>query len=236
MAPFTQPPGYTRIKVVSSFEALLAVPFADGLNAICWPRTLTGDFGEVAARLGTGAGITTIEEARLAALPVSAAGKAAVATLLADQRLLREIGHAPVLDCIHGGLRDEDAGCVPTDVHSFHVDSATVPTDTFLCCYTGLASEGLRNDEALRRVDVPGLRRQLLEGFGGADGDAFLAWLTANFHDLHYAPVAQARPFSFGVGNLWRIAVEHPGSRVPACIHRAPAHQPGQPPRLLLIS
>ena len=40
---------------------------------------------------------------------------------------------------------------------------------------------------------------------------------------LHYAPLPHARSFSFGKGNLWRIAVDYPGSPVPPCIHRAPA-------------
>ena len=55
-------------------------------------------------------------------------------------------------------------------------------------------------------------------------------------YDLHYAPQPGAQPFSFGLGNLWRIAVEWPGSPVPPCIHRAPDTQPGDPARLLLIS
>jgi hypothetical protein len=39
-----------------------------------------------------------------------------------------------------------------------------------------------------------------------------------------------------GIGHLWRIAVQHPGSPVPACIHRAPPPRPGDARRLLLIS
>ena len=50
-----------------------------------------------------------------------------------------------------------------------------------------------------------------------------------------FSPLAQARPYSFGVGYLWRIAVDWPGSAVPPCIHRAPETLPGQPPRLVLI-
>ena len=65
---------------------------------------------------------------------------------------------------------------------------------------------------------------------------SIIRYLNENFFDLHYAPLPQARPFSFGLGHLWRIATEHPGSPVPPCIHRAPATLPGQPPRLLLIS
>src|SRR6185369_11174726 len=150
--------------------------------------------------------------------------------------LLREHNLDPVLNCIHGYPHDENPGPVSTDVFSFHADSATVETDTYLCTYHGPASEGLRNDEAQRRVDVPATRAELLKLFGGDDNDAFREYLNEHCYDLHYAPVASAQPFSFGLGNLWRIAVDYPGSPVPPCIHRAPATFPGQPPRLLLIS
>jgi hypothetical protein len=244
MIPFTPPalnvpngpPGYMRIRTVQSFAELVATPFADGVNALCWPRTLPGDFGEVVEQLGCGEGIVTLDDARLLALSVSAAGRAAVEFLLEDLRLLRAHDLDPVLNCIHAYPRDDDAGPVPTDVYSFHADSAPVPADTWLCTYHGPASEGLRNDEAQPRVDQPEIRAELLRRFGGEDNAGFHAYLEENCHDLHYVPVAQAQPFSFGLGHLWRIAVDWPGSPVPPCIHRAPATPPGQPPRLLLIS
>lgn len=236
MTPFILPPGYPCIKVVSSFLELVVTPFANGVNALCWPRTLPGDFAEVIELLGAGEGITTLDEARIQSLPVSAAGRAAIGILLEDQRLLREHDRDPVLNCIHGYVRDGNPGPVPTDVFSFHADSAPVEADTWLCTYHGPASEGLRNDEAQRRVDVPETRAELLKLFGGKDDDDFREYLSENCYDLHYAAVARARPFSFGVGNLWRIAVDWPGSPVPPCIHRAPETRPGQPPRLLLIS
>ena len=79
-------------------------------------------------------------------------------------------------------------------------------------------------------------RAELLRLYGGDDDAGFLEYLTENFYDLHYASLPRAQPFSFGVGNLWRIAIEHPDSRVPPCVHRAPLTLPGQPARLLLIS
>jgi hypothetical protein len=167
---------------------------------------------------------------------VSAAGCVAVANLLADQRMLRELNLDPALNCIHGYPRDETHEPVATDVFSFHADSATVETDTWLCTYFGPSSEGLRNDEARRRVDVPATRAELLRGFGGEDNKAFRAHLSEHCYDLHYEPLAAAQPFAFGRGNLWRIAVAWPGSPVPPCIHRAPETFPGQPARLLLIS
>ncbi len=236
MTPFTLPSDYTRIQRVKSFQELVTTPFAGGVNALCWQRTLPGDFSEVVDQLGGSEGITTLDDSCLLALPVSAAGRAAIAILLADQRLLREHDLDPALNCINGYPRDQNPGPVFTDVFSFHADSAPVEADTWLCTYHGPASEGLRNDEAQRRVDLPETRAELLKRFGGEDNAAFREYLNENCYDLHYAPSPQARPFSFGLGNLWRIAVDYPGSPVPPCIHRAPATRPDQPPRLLLIS
>jgi hypothetical protein len=233
---FAPPSDYSRVKVVNSFDELVTTRFENGVNALCWRRTLEGDFTEVVNVLGVTDGIVTVDDARLTALPVSAEGKAAVTILLEDQQRLRALGLSPVLDCIHGYPRDEEAGAVPTDVYSFHADSATVETDTYLCSYTEAASEGLRNHEARRWVDIAGTRAELLKLYGGKDDSDFVEFLRENCYDLHYAPIADAHPFSFGLGNLWRIAVDYPGSPVPPCVHRAPKTHPGQAPRLLLIS
>ena len=228
------PTDYNRIKRVNRFPELVATPFADGVNALGWERTLAGDFGEVVGLLGAGEGIVALDEARLRALPASAAGRVAVEVMIGDLRLLREQGRDPVLNCIHGYPRDEPLGPVATDVFSFHADRAPVEADTWLCTYHGPASEGLRNDEARRKVDVPGIRAELLRLHGGKDDADFGVFLHENCYDLHYAPLPMARPFSFGGGHLWRIAVDWPGSPVPPCIHRAPATLPGQA-RLMLI-
>ena len=228
------PPDYRRVRCVDSFPALAAAPFADGVNALCWPRALPGDFGEVVAALGQGEGLQTLEEARLRTLPVSPAGRVAVEQMLTDLKLLQGHGRDPVLNCIHAYPRDEAPGPVVTDVFSFHADSAPVEADTWLCTYHGSPSEGLRNEDAVRRVDLPATRLELLKAFGGADNEAFQDFLRENCYDLHYAPRPDARPYSFGVGNLWRIAVDWPGSPVPPCVHRAPETRPGEP-RLLVI-
>src|SRR5581483_5285329 len=141
--------------------------------ALCWERTLPGDFGEVVARLGAGEGMATIDDSRLANLAVSAAARRAIDVLLEDQRRLRSQGLAPILDWLASYPRDEDPGGVSTDVYSFHADSAPVETDTYLCTYHGLASEGLRNDEAQRQVDIAETRARLLALFGGEDDDDF---------------------------------------------------------------
>ena len=235
MIRFNLPTDYARIKRVGSFQELVTTPFDGGVNALCWERVLPGDFSEVVQRLGVSESVEPIDEARLRELSVSPAGRAAIEVLIEDQRLLREHGAAPVLNCFLGYPRDDEPEVVPTDVYSFHADSAPVEADTFLCTYHGAASEGLRNEDAHRLVDNPVTRAELLKLFGGADDAGFREFLKENCYDLHYAAAPGARPYQFGVGNLWRIATDWPGCRVPPCIHRAPETVPGQSPRLLLI-
>jgi hypothetical protein len=233
-SPFPPPAG--RIRRVGSFEELRFAPLADGVQALCWPRTPSGDFSEVVRLLGPGEGIVVLDETRLAALRPSAAGREAVRFLLEDLRMLEDLGLSPELNCIHGYARDERSAPVRTDVFSFHVDRAPVETDTWLCTYHGPASEGLCHEDARRLVEDPAVRSRLLERFGGRDDEAFAAWLREHSYDLHFEAKPGALPFSFGVGSLWRIATQWPGSPVPPCVHRAPPWHTGQPPRLLLIS
>lgn len=232
---------HPRVRRVNSFHELATSPFIGGVNALCWERAIVGDFAEVAMRLeATNArnhdGIISLDEERLLTLEVSYSARAAIEFMLTDFRALRAHGYAPELNCIHAYPRDEDPEVVATDVYSFHADSAPVETSTWLCTYHGAPSEGLRNEEALRRVDDPATRAELLKHFGGVDDASFHEYLSENSYDLHYSAHPAAVPFSFGVGNLWRIAVEYPRSPVPACIHRAPSTRPGESARLLLIS
>ena len=228
-------PNHPHIRIVASFNELVSTRFGNGVNALCWPRTLEGDFAEVLNHLTLGQGITHLSEDDLLALPLGSAGRIAIGTMLADLALLREHGLEPTLDCINGYVQPEEIGPVRTDVCSWHVDSATCETDTYLCTYFGASSEGLPNEEAIRRVDVPETRTQLLRHYGGADDEGFREWLNDHYYDLHYAPLPDSKPYTFGVGNLWRVATLHDGCSVPPCIHRAPDPIPGQK-RLLLIS
>lgn len=232
--PSFPPLAAPRIQVVNSCAELLATPFADGKNAICWARVLHGDFAAIAAHFAPRAGRRPIDESELRQLPAPPALRAAIDTLLGDLAALRAAGHEPSLECLRDYPRDPDP-LLPTDVYSFHADRAEVPIATFLCSYTGAASEALPNDAAERLVDRPALRAALRERFGGSDPLAFAAWLREHHYDLHYGPRPGGQPYSFGLGNLWRIAVEHPGAAVPPCLHRAP-DPPDRPPRLLLIS
>lgn len=226
----------SHLRHVSSFDELVGTPMRDGLNALCWPRSLPGDFAEVAARLAREeTGIHTLEADELRALPVTAAGRLALDAMRADFRLLRDRQLDPTLNFINGSAHDEPDAIVATDVFSWHADRAPVPLDTYLCTYFGPTSEGLRNEDATRRIDDPPTRAALLRQYGGADDDGFREFLAEHSYDLHYAARPGAQPFAFGCFNLWRIAVEYPGNPVPPCVHRAPETAPGEV-RLLLIS
>lgn len=236
MAPFTLPTESSRIKVVGSFEELINTRFDEGVNALCWPRSLPGDFQEVITLLNCEDGVNQLNVGVLEALPLSPEGRLAAAAMIDDERRLRALELSPVLDCILSYPRDDESGCLPTDVYSFHADSAPVEADTYLCTYAGAPSEGLRNEDALQRIAIPEQRALLLKEFGGKDDGEFLEYLAESCHTLHYSPARGAKPFSFGIHNLWRIAIEYPGCPVPPCIHRAPDNPPGGQPRLLLIS
>ncbi|MBB5037950.1 hypothetical protein [Prosthecobacter dejongeii] len=224
------------IRWVSSFEELQTTPFQGSVNALCWQRELKGDFEEVVRCLGAREGILALDEALLRGLPLSESGRLAVEMMVEDLQRLRDLGRGPELNCIHAYPRDDEPIGVRTDVYSFHADSATVEADTFLCTYHGAPSEGIRNEEVIRHVDEPKIRAELLELYGGEDGEGFLEFLSENCFDLHYAPLPGAKPYSFGLANLWRIAVQYPGCEVPPCVHRAPETAPGDTARLLLIS
>ncbi len=224
------------VRVVGSFDELVSTPFSGAVNALCWPRALPGDFDEIAAVVGPLDEITTVDDESLLGLPLGPAGRVARDILLADQKLLRDAGLDPSLDLIPAYPREAAPGPVPIDVYDFHADSANTLADTFLCSYTVASSEGVANDEAVRRIDIPDTRAELLRIYGGEDDVRFAAWLSERCYDLHYAARPGARIYSFGFGNLWRISTQCPGSPVLPCVHRAPATKPGQPPRLLLIS
>lgn len=227
-----------RIRYVASFDELTSTPFGGGVNALCWRRSLVGDFEEVAAGFRDKGGVLSLDEDLLREPSLSAAGRAAAESMLNDVRLLRERGLQPELNYISEYPRDEVTAIVSTDVYSFHVDRAPIEVDTWLCTYHGAPSEGLPNEHAVRRVDVDATRSALLREYAGSDEAGFDAagfneFVREHNYDLHYVPVAGAMPWTFGVGDLWRVATVWPGAQVPPCIHRAPASVTG---RLLLIS
>jgi hypothetical protein len=222
-----------RRAAVASFDELVSAPWRDGINALCWPRRLAGDFDELLRRLAPERGVAEIDPERLARLRLSPAGRAAADQVLADRARLEALGCDPVVNGIAGYPRDARGWAVAADVCSFHVDRAPIAVDTWLCTYAGAPTEGLDPDDAARRIDDPAVRASLAATHAalGAPG-SFDDFLREESLDLHYAPTADGLGYSFGVGNLWRVAVAWPGCPVPACVHRAPDHPS---PRLLLI-
>lgn len=222
-----------QIHCVTSFQDLVATPFEGVMNAICWERNLVGDFAEIVEKLALDGNITAIEQAELRALQLSEQGQLARAILLDDLKALEAHGASPVLNVIDHYERDDSYPFFPTDVYSFHVDRSPIPTNTFLCTYYGDPSEILANSQGTKKILIPAIREELSKLYHGP-ADGFEAFLSEHFFDLHYAAKPGAHTTSLGTGHLWRLAVDHPGSYVPPCLHRAPAEKSGLR-RLLLI-
>ncbi len=226
-------PAENQILCVTNFQGLVSTPFHGEVNAIWWTRELTGDFSEIVKKIKLSENIATIEQGELLELQLSEPGQLARDILLNDLELLKAYGASPILNVINHYDRDEAGPFFPTDVYSFHVDRSPIPTDTFLCTYYGEPSEILPNSQGKKKVLIPEIRDELKKQYGGAD-EGFESFLQEHFFDLHYQAKPGSHTINLGIGNLWRIAVDHPGSQVSPCIHRAPAERSGQN-RLLLI-
>ena len=222
-----------QILLVNDFQELLSTPFEGQINAMCWTRKLSGDFSEIVRKLAPLENILVVDEEMLSELALSEEGQLAREILLNDLRTLKDHGASPVLNLIRSYERDNHHPFFPTDVYSFHVDRSPVPTDTFLCTYHGESSELLPNSQAKQKILVPEIRHELEKLYTG-EVDGFDSFLSENFFDLHYQPKPDARPISLGIGNLWKLAVDHPASKVLPCLHRAPKEKAGES-RLLLI-
>ena len=221
-----------QIQYVKSFQDLVSTPFQGAINAVCWSRNLTGDFSEIVGKIELNENIAEIDENELFELQLSVQGQLALEILLNDLKLLKLHGASPTLNLIKYYERDDAYPFFPTDVYSFHVDSSPIPTNTFLCTYFGESSEILPNENAEQKVLVPEIRAKLKKLYGGAD-EGFEEFLSEHFFDLHYHTKPEAIPVSLGVGHLWKLAVNHPESKVLPCVHRAPKEN--RQKRLLLI-
>ncbi|MES2850145.1 MAG: hypothetical protein V4685_13890 [Bacteroidota bacterium] len=222
-----------QILYVTNFQDLVSTPFQGEINAICWTRTLPGNFAEIVEKTALNGNIAVASPEELCALQLSEQGALARAILLDDFNLLTAHGASPTVNIIRHYDRDDAIPFFPTDVYSFHADHSPVPTDTFLCTYYGEPSELLPNSQAIKKVLVPEIRDQLKKFYRGA-AEGFESFLSEHFFDLHYLAAPAASPISLGTGNLWRLAVDHPGSKVSPCVHRAPKEKEGQN-RLLMI-
>ncbi|MDO9187665.1 MAG: hypothetical protein Q7W13_16780 [Bacteroidia bacterium] len=222
-----------QIHYVTNFQDLVSTPFHGEINAICWTRKLIGDFSEIANKIELNRNLAALDEDELFELQLSEQGQLAREFLLNDLKVLEAHGASPILNLIKCYERDDTHPFFPTDVYSFHVDRSPIPIDTFLCTYYGESSEILPNSQAKQKVLVPEIRDKLKKIYRGAD-EGFESFLSEHFFDLHYLPKPEAHPISLGLGHLWRLAVDHPESKVLPCLHRAPKEKNGQN-RLLMI-
>ncbi|MCX2479744.1 DUF1826 domain-containing protein [Pedobacter sp. MC2016-15] len=219
--------------IVTNFHDLITTPYSGEINAICWDRNLQGDFAEIVDKVELSENMTTIDEEELAELELTEEGQIAREILLNDLKLLEEHGASPILNVISSYDRDDSYPFFPTDVYSFHVDRSPIPTDTFLCTYYGASSDILPNAQGTQKILIPEIRAELRKLYHGPE-EGFDAFLREHFFDLHYQAHAAAGIINLGLGQLWRLAVDHPESQVPPCLHRAPQEKAGQK-RLLLI-
>ena len=222
-----------QIHCVTNFSDLVSTSFHGDINAICWTRNLVGDFAEIIEKVELNENIAELAEEELRDLHLSEHGQLARDILLNDLKLLKAHGAAPILNLIRCYDRDDANPIFPTDVYSFHVDRSPVPSDTFLCTYYGEASEIVPNSQAIQKILVPEIRDELKKLYHDA-AEGFESFLIDHFFDLHYQIKPDAHPISLGLGHLWRLAVDHPESQVPPCLHRAPKEKAGET-RLLLI-
>lgn len=220
-----------QILCVTGFDDLISTPFQGMVNAVCWTRELKGDFSEIVSKLATKENITAVEPEELRALELTEQGQLAREVLLNDLDLLSAQGASPVLNVIK--QYDRDDSFFPTDVYSFHVDRSPIPTNTFLCTYHGTSSEILPNSKSEKKVLIPEIRNVLRKQYQGTE-EGFEIFLSEHFFDLHYQAKPNGRAVSLGLGHMWKLAVDHPESVVPPCVHRAPIEKPGEK-RLLLI-
>lgn len=222
-----------QIQFVNNFQDMFSTPFQGAINAICYSRELIGDFGEIVNKVTLNENIEVLDEADLRALQLSEQGNFAREILLNDLQQLKAHGTSPVLNLIRCYDRDDACPFFPTDVYSYHVDRSPVPTDTFLCTYYGTSSDILPNAQATQKILVPEIREELKKLYSGEE-EGFESFLSEYFFDLHYQAKPDASPVNLGLGNLWKLAVDHPDSLVPPCVHRAPKEKTGQT-RLMII-
>lgn len=222
-----------QVGAISTFSELIDTHFHGDINAMCWHRSLEGDFKEIVSKLQLKDNITEISAEDLLALQLSEEGNVAREIILNDLQLLTDFGALPSLNLLKNYDRDEEFDFISTDVYSYHVDRSPIGTDTFLCTYYGAASDILPNEQAIQKILVPEIREKLKELHDGPE-EEFEDFLKEYFFDLHYQAKPNAEPVNLGLGHLWRLAVDHPAQKVLPCVHRAPVENEGEY-RLLLI-
>lgn len=222
-----------QVDRVASFDNLISFQFQGEVNAVCWERAFIGDFAEIVEQFTFDGNMIEISEKQLKSLHLGDQGQLAREILLSNLKLLKDHGADPTLNIIKHYDRDDELPFFPRDVYSFHVDRSPVAVDTFLCTYYGAPSEIIPNSQTTQKVLLPEIRAKLKAIHQGNDNE-FEAFLTENFFDLHYHANSDAQPISLELGQLCRLATDHPNNPSLPCIHRAPEETDGKP-RLLLI-
>ena len=222
-----------QIQYFTNFQGLVSTPFQGKINAMCWTRELIGDFSEIVKKVVLNKNIVELNIEELRELQLSEQGKLARKILLNDMSSLKAHGASPTLNIIKNYDRDDAFPFFPTDVYSFHVDRSPIPTDTFLCTYHGASSDILPNSQAIQKIQIPEIRAKLKKLFGESD-KGFESFLTEYFFDLHYQAKPNAQTINLGIVNLWKLAIDHPKSKVLPCLHRAPKEKKGEN-RLMII-
>lgn len=223
---------HPQIKNVFKFEDLVNSEFYDNINAICFNRILEGNFAEIVSKLELKDNITEISLEDLSALALSSEGSKARNIMLNDYKLLSDFGASPSINFLKSYEKDDELDFISTDVYSFHVDHSPIETSTFLCTYFGESSDILPNNEALRQIDIPEIRKKLQKIYDVND-DNFDDFAKENFFDLHYQEKPNSTPINLGIGHIWRLSCESPNQEVLPCIHRAPVEK--NQLRLILI-
>ena len=227
------PQAENQIQYVTNFQDLISTSFQGEVNAICYRRKLIGDFSEIVRKIELDGNMAELHPEELFELQLSEQGQLARQILLNDLKILKDHGASPTLNLIKYYERDDAYPFFPTDVYSFHVDRSPIPTDTFLCTYHGEPSDIVPNSQAIQKVLIPEIRAELKKLYNGAD-EGFESFLSEYFFDLHYQPKPNANLLSLGIGNLWKLAIDHPESKVLPCLHRAPIEKNGEN-RLMII-
>lgn len=175
-----------------------------------------------------------IHPKELLALQLSEQGQVARNILLNDFKLLKNNGKSPTINIIKHYERDDAFPFFPTDVYSFHVDRSPIATDTFLCTYYGATSDILPNAQATQKILIPEIRAELKKLYAEECEEGFESFLSEFFFDLHYQENPEAQIINLGIGQLWKLAIDHPESNVLPCLHRAPKEKKGET-RLMII-
>ena len=84
-----------------------------------------------------------------------------------------------------------------------------------------------------QKILIPEIRAELSKLYAG-EPEGFEAFLSEYFFDLHYQAQSDAVPINLGLGHLWRLAIDHPQSKVLPYVHRAPKEKNGET-RLMII-